>query len=150
VATIGEKLGDPYAPFDENAYVNRLILSADPVAGSITLFEPDFRPGARVQVMSRDNALMLDSAHRGAAALFERTVARPPSGGPEPLLALYIDCAGRASLRSGAAVEEAELVLAQAPATVPFIGFYSGVEVAPFAGDSRPLDWTGVLTVLRR
>lgn len=151
VATIGEKLGDPYAPFDENAYVNRLILSADPATGSITLFEPDFRPGTRVQVMSRDNALMLDSARRGAAALFDRTAAAGPPDGPEPLLALYIDCAGRASLRSGAAVEEAELVLAQVPPTVPFIGFYSGVEVAPFAGgDSRPLDWTGVLTVLRR
>jgi hypothetical protein len=32
----------------------------------------------------------------------------------------------------------------------PFMGFYSGVEIAPFAGNySRPLDWTGVLTVLQ-
>jgi hypothetical protein len=31
------------------------------------------------------------------------------------------------------------------------MGFYSGVEVAPFAGlPSRPLDWTGVLSVLYR
>jgi hypothetical protein len=30
------------------------------------------------------------------------------------------------------------------------MGFYSGVEIAPFAGSySRPLDWTGVLTILQ-
>ena len=32
---------------------------------------------------------------------------------------------------------------------VPFLGFYSGVEIAPVRGISRPLDWTGVLATLR-
>ena len=32
--------------------------------------------------------------------------------------------------------------------SAPFLGFYSGVEVAPFGAYSRPLDWTGVLTML--
>jgi hypothetical protein len=145
VATLGQKQGDPYAPYDEKSYVNRLILSADAQTGSITLFEPDFERGAQVQIMSRDNGLMLDSVRRGVEAM-NRSVA-----GGDNLLGLYIDCAGRASARSGSAIEEAELVVKGLDASFPFLGFYSGVEVAPFDGEhSRPLDWTGVLTVLRR
>jgi hypothetical protein len=144
VATLGQKQGDPYAPYDENNYVNRLILQADPVRLSITLFEPDFVVGTRVQIMSRDNTLMLESVERGVKALKENI------GGTDCLLALYIDCAGRASVMSGAPVEEAQLVLDTLAPAFPVMGFYSGVEIAPFAGDySRPLDWTGVLTILR-
>jgi hypothetical protein len=143
VATLGEKQGDPYAPYDENNYVNRLILRADPVARSITLFEPDFGVGTRVQIMSRDNPLMLDSVERGVAELKRRIV------GKRCALGLYIDCAGRASVVTGASPEEADLVLRSLQPDFPFMGFYSGVEIAPFAGDySRPLDWTGVLTIL--
>jgi hypothetical protein len=144
-ATLGEKQGDPFAPYDENAYVNRLILRANPETGSVTLFEQDFARGTRVQIMSRDNSLMLESVKRGVAEM-NRAVA-----GTQPLLGLYIDCAGRGSARSGAPVEEAELVQRGLDAAVPLLGFYSGVEIAPFAGGlSRPLDWTGVLTVLQR
>jgi hypothetical protein len=145
VATLGQKQGDPYAPYDEKSYVNRLILSADAATGSITLFEPDFEQGALVQIMSRDNGLMLDSVRRGVEVL-NRSV-----GDADNLLGLYIDCAGRASARSGSSIEEAELVVRGLDQRVPLLGFYSGVEVAPFDGEhSRPLDWTGVLTVLRR
>ena len=142
VATLGEKHGDPFAPFDENAYVNRLILGANRAAGSITLFEPDFHQGAKVQIMARDNALMLESVRHGTAAIQARSLAR------KPFLGLYIDCAGRASARSGAALEEAALVMENLDPAFPLLGFYSGVEIAPFAGYSRPLDWTGVLTLL--
>ena len=145
VATLGQKQGDPYAPYDEKSYVNRLILSANPEAGSITLFEPDFERGAMVQIMSRDNGLMLDSVRRGVQA------ANAAVAGHDALLGLYIDCAGRASARSGSPVEEADLVVRGLDPRIPLLGFYSGVEVAPFAGErSKPLDWTGVLTVLRR
>jgi hypothetical protein len=144
IATLGEKQGDPFAPYDENAYVNRLILRVNRSIGSITLFEPDFERGTRVQIMSRDNALMLDSVRHGMAAI-NRAIA-----GRESFLALYIDCAGRASARSGAAVEEADLVREAVPRALPLLGFYSGVEIAPFEGYSRPLDWTGVITVLHR
>jgi hypothetical protein len=144
LATLGQKQGDPFAPYDENSYVNRLILRASPDTGSVTLFEPDFFPGAKVQIMARDNALMLDSARNGVAAM-NRTMQ-----GRDNLLALYIDCAGRASARSGALTEEAEVVLNGLTDSVPFAGFYSGVEIAPFQGYSLPLDWTGVLAVLRR
>ena len=144
VATLGEKQGDPFAPYDENAYVNRLIVGGDRASGSITLFEPDFRRGAKVQIMARDNALMLESARQGTAAMRRRWA------GARPFLALYIDCAGRASARSGAPIEEAELVIQGFDPAVPLAGFYSGVEIAPFGGYSRPLDWTGVLAVLER
>ena len=142
IATLGEKQGDPYAPYDENSYVNRLILRANRTTGSITLFEKDFHLGTRVQIMSRDNALMLDSVRNGISK-----INRTQSGG-QPFLAIYIDCAGRASARSGAAVEEARLVADGLSPAIPFLGFYSGVEIAPFEGYSRPLDWTGLLTVL--
>jgi hypothetical protein len=144
IATLGEKQGDPYAPYDENSYVNRLILRTNHASGSITLFEPDFRRGTRVQIMSRDNSLMLESVREGVASINQRVAGR------QSLLGLYIDCAGRASARSGAAIEEAELVRRGLDPSVPLLGFYSGVEIAPFAGYSRPLDWTGVLTVLER
>lgn len=145
IATLGQKQGDPFAPYDERSYVNRLILTADADTGSITLFEPDFEPGAMVQIMSRDNSLMLESVRRGV------TAANASIQDRDALLALYIDCAGRASARSGSPIEEAGLVAQGLDPSVPLLGFYSGVEVAPFAGDrSKPLDWTGVLTLLRR
>ena len=81
---------------------------------------------------------------RGTAAMRGRWA------GARPFLALYIDCAGRASARSGAPIEEAELVIQGFDPAVPLAGFYSGVEIAPFGGYSRPLDWTGVLAVLER
>jgi hypothetical protein len=145
VATLGQKQGDPFAPYDENNYVNRLILHANAERASITLFEPDFAVGTRVQIMSRDNVLMLESVERGVTELGRRVA------GDDTVFALYIDCAGRASVMSGAATEEAALVLQTLAPAFPFMGFYSGVEIAPFAGDySRPLDWTGVLSVFQR
>ena len=145
VATLGQKQGDPFAPYDEDSYVNRLILRADPGTGSITLFEPDFAVGTRVQIMSRDNGLMLESVQRGVARL-KREIE-----GLDCLLGLFIDCAGRASVVTGADPEEAALAVATLAPGYPFMGFYSGVEIAPFAGDySRPLDWTAVLTVIHR
>ena len=142
LATLGEKQGDPFAPYDENAYVNRLIFTSDRESGSVTLFEPDFQVGTMVQIMSRDNSLMLQSVQAGVEA-----ANRTPAHG-QPLFHLYIDCAGRASAFSGAAVEEAEMVVRGLDASVPLLGFYSGVEIAPFDGYSRPLDWTGLLTTL--
>ena len=143
IATLGSKQGDPFAPFSERAYVNRLILGGDRATGSIMLFEPDFKPGMLVQVMGRDNELMLQSVRDGV----ER--ANAVIGGGDSLFSLYVDCAGRASAHTGAVVEEADLVRQHLDRTIPFLGFYSGVEIAPFHGRSRALDWTGVLTIVR-
>ncbi len=140
--TLGQKHGDPHAPYDESAYINRLIISTDREAGTITLFEADFSVGARVQIMLRDNETMVDSAR-------ERTRELVASVQPtKPSLALYVDCAGRTGAFSGADVEEAAAVRDALGAQTPLLGFYSGVEIAPLLGRSRPLDWTGVLTLL--
>ena len=142
--TLGEKLGDPFAPYDENAYVNRLILNANRATNSITLFEPDFAVGTRVQIMSRDNELMLQSAYDGVEVLGQ--AASAPNH--DAAFSLYIDCAGRASAVSGAREEEADIVRQGFPQSVPFLGFYSGVEIAPFGDCARALDWTGVLATV--
>jgi hypothetical protein len=63
-------------------------------------------------------------------------------------LSLSMDCAGRSRAFSGAETEEASLVQQALGEQVPLLGFYSGVEIAPLLGRSRPLDWTGVLTLL--
>ncbi len=144
IATLGEKQGDPFGPYDENDYVNRLILTSHQTNGSVTLFEPDFKQGARVQIMSRDNALMLQSVRDGVLAA-NRGIAEGTT-----LFSLYVDCAGRASAMSGAPTEEAEIVAQTLDRSAPFLGFYSGVEIAPFGDTSRPLDWTGLLLSMRR
>lgn len=148
LATLGQKHGDPFAPFDEKAYVNRLIVGADRAAGSITIFEPDFVQGAKIQVMARDNGLMLDSVRRGVAEI------EGLMNGRRPLFSLYLDCAGRASASTGAPAEEAEIAIDASAGLGPMLGFYSGVEIAPVGleaggtGVSRPLDWTAVMSAL--
>lgn len=141
IVTLGKKYGEPYAPFDEQMYVNRLVIDSDHEEGSVTIFEADFQQGDIVQVMSRDNQLMVESVDKGTAELLETV----DLGNAE--FALYIDCAGRASAFSGSETEEADIVRKIIGESIPFLGFYSGVEIAPLLGRSRPLDWTGVLTV---
>ncbi|MBN2103072.1 FIST C-terminal domain-containing protein [bacterium] len=139
--TIGQKHGDPFAPYDESSYVNRLILASNPENGSVVLFEADFQEGTRIQIMSRDNHLMYESVQKGTQELLESVQNR------DPFFALYIDCAGRCNAFSGSEVEEASIVQNRIGQNVPLLGFYSGVEIAPLLGRSRPLDWTGVLTL---
>jgi small ligand-binding sensory domain FIST len=139
--TIGKKHGRLFTPYDESAYVNRLILSSNPADGSVTLFDADFQVGTKIQVMSRDNFLMLESTQKRTKDLLASL------NGEKPIFALYIDCAGRSSGFSGAEAEEASMVQTALGQNVPLLGFYSGVEIAPLLGRSRPLDWTGVLTV---
>ena len=69
--------------------------------------------------------------------------------GLRPVCGLYIDCAGRTSEYSMTVDEEgAEVQHVFRDRGVPLLGFYSGVEIAPFLGGNRGLDWTGVLCVL--
>jgi len=139
--TIGEKQGDPFGPYDESAYVNRLILTGNPEDGSVVLFEADFKAGSKVQIMSRDHKLMLQSVEKGTHLVLETMKDF------HPFFALYIDCAGRCNAFSGGEVEEASIVRDMIGSSIPLLGFYSGVEIAPLLGRSRPLDWTGVLTL---
>lgn len=143
LVTLGANYGsDPYGDFDENEYVNRLIAAANPEDGSVILFESDFGPGERVQVMRRSNEHMLSSARDMSNSVLNSV------GKSDPFLALYIDCAGRTSGFSGAGAEEGAIIQETIGSQMPLLGFYSGVEIAPFMGGSRALDWTGVLIVL--
>ena len=139
---LGQQHGDLFGPSDGSSYVNRLIVSIDPEAGTLTLFEPDFEVGSRVQVLTRDNRLMFDAARQGAEALIKDIA------GSHSLLGLYIDCAGRAGMLCGSEDEEARVVIETLGDTLPIAGFFSGVEIAPLLGRSRPLDLTGVLIAL--
>jgi small ligand-binding sensory domain FIST len=139
--TLGEKHGDLYAPYSESAYVNRLIVNANPEDGSVRIFEADFQVGTKIQIMSRNNQMMMESVQQRTKAL------RDSLGSATPLGALYINCAGRACAFGGGDVEEASVLQKELGAEIPLLGFYSGVEIAPLLGRSRPLDWTGVLTL---
>jgi len=124
--------------------VNRLITGVTADGRGIGMFEPDLAPGMEIQFMIRDNRIMLDSARENTAELLRRITA----GGKRPIFALYIDCAGRTAEQSVTDSEEAsEVQKVLNHSGVPLLGFYSGVEIAPFLGRSRGLDWTGVLVV---
>jgi hypothetical protein len=143
LVTLGANYGaDPYGDFDENQYVNRLIAAANPSDGSVVLFESDFGPGEKVQVMRRSNEHMIESARTMSSNVLGK------ARGSQPFLGLYIDCAGRTSGFSGAGSEEGAIIQEMIGSQMPLLGFYSGVEIAPFLGGSRALDWTGVLIVL--
>jgi len=141
IVTLGEKHGDPMAPYDESSYVNRLIVSADKEEGSVTLFEADFTEGTNIQIMTRDNQLMLDSVKKRTKELFDSMNSAELIGG------LYINCAGRCSAFTGSEVEDAKILQEEWKKDIPLMGFYSGVELAPLLGRTRPLDWTGVLSL---
>ncbi len=143
LVTLGANYSDdPYGDFKEDEYVNRLIAGVNPEDGSLILFESDFGPGEKVQIMRRSNEKMLESARSISESLLDEVK------DSDPFLGIYIDCAGRTSGFCGAGAEEGAFVQETIGAEMPLLGFYSGVEVAPFMGGSRALDWTGVLIVL--
>jgi hypothetical protein len=139
--TLGEKHGNPYAPFNDGQYVNRLVIAIDPADDALVLFEADFKVGSRVQLMAYEPWRMIESAREQSQALLAEL------GQQTPLFALYIDCAGRSMAFSGMDEDETVPVRQQVGAQCPLLGVYSGVEVAPLMGRARPLDWTGVLAL---
>jgi hypothetical protein len=143
--SIGVNMGGKYDDFQEDRYVNRLISGIQPGGNGIVLFEPDLAAGMEIQFMLRDGAQMIASAQANAAAL----LAQIKADGRRPVFAFYIDCAGRCAAFSETLTEEAaEIQTVCQQHHIPLLGFYSGVEIAPFLGQSRGLDWTGVLMAL--
>ena len=139
--TLGEKYGDPFAPFNENQYVNRLVMTSDLADDSMTLFEADFQAGTRVQLMVIDPWRMIESARYQTQILLAALDRQALAFG------LYIDCAGRSVAFSGLEDDETAPIRELVSRHCPLLGFYSGVEIAPFLGRARPLDWTGVLAL---
>ena len=143
--TIGVNYGEKYGKYEEEKYVNRLITGVTSDKEGVIMFESDLKNGMQIQFMSRDAEQMVRSAKKNSEALL-RSVSNKKK---KPVFGLYIDCAGRAGKYSYSDVEEAsEVQKIINRYEVPFIGFYSGVELAPFQGASKGLDWTGVLLIL--
>ncbi|MDX1536475.1 FIST signal transduction protein [Arsukibacterium sp.] len=141
----------------ENDYSNRLISGVLPNDEGIILFEPDMHEGMEIQLMRRSPALSRASARTSTEALLQQM----KQDGRQPLIAIYMDCAGRIAQLDPAAATGAEWPAAGQEdarevqsllneARIPLLGFYCGVEIAPQAGKSRGLDWSGVLIILAR
>ena len=135
--TLGLNLGKKFEEFDDNNYANRLVLAVDEEKKALIMFEPDLKTGDEVQLMRR--SVDLDYVSAGMDEIIKRV--------EKPLFLFYIDCAGRAKPFSGGLFEEAEEVQKKAGG-IPFLGIYSGVELAKIRGHLQPLDWTGVVTIL--
>lgn len=143
--TIGLNKGEKFADFSEDNYINRLIAGALPDGKGICMFEADLDEGTQIQFMLRDTMQMIESVKLNSKKIFNRIEADHR----KPCLGIYIDCAGRASIQSHTATEEAACVQQIFnEKNIPLFGFYSGVEIGPFQGSSRGLDWTGVLIIL--
>jgi hypothetical protein len=142
--TIGINCGRRFDEPEEANYINRLITGALPDGQGIGIFEPDLAPGVEIQFMLRDSSKMIESARRNSNEIMKQI----RSDGKKALFGIYIDCAGRTAEQSNTITEEAlEVQKVFIENQTPLIGFYSGVEVAPFLQKSRGLDWTGVLLI---
>ncbi|KKO45839.1 hypothetical protein WG68_09035 [Arsukibacterium ikkense] len=133
----------------ENDFSNRLISGILPNDEGLILFEPDMHEGMQVQLMRRSPALGRASAQASTEDLLQQI----NRDGKQPVFALYMDCAGRvAQFDPDDAGQEDAMAVQQLlnQAKIPLLGFYCGVEIAPQAGKSRGLDWSGVLVILTR
>jgi hypothetical protein len=143
--TIGVDSGEKFTMPDESTCVNRLILGALPDGEAISIFEEDLEIGTMIRFMIRDADEMMNSAKKNS----ETIIARIKAKNEEPVLGLYIDCAGRTAEYQNITMEEATVIQDVFNRhDIPLLGFYSGVEIAPMPEKSRGLDWTGVLMVL--
>jgi len=139
--TLGVNQGDKWGPFREEEYANRMCVGVDRKRNALVMVEPDLVEGSEIQLMRRSfdfDYIYAETRKLLAGLAAERC---------RPILALYIDCAGRAGAYSGNDQEEAREVQ-KALGNIPLLGFYTGVEIAQLAsGRVVPLDWTGVLCI---
>ncbi|MDR3255675.1 MAG: FIST C-terminal domain-containing protein [Synergistaceae bacterium] len=132
----GVNKGDKWGNFDENSYANRLCLGIDRERGGIVMFEPDMVAGTDFQIMYR--SLDLGYMQPRIDGIFADI------GNRKPVLAVYINCAGRAAGYGGVDMEDAVMVQKTVAGRAPVLGIYTGVEIASVEGRPRGLDWTGV------
>lgn len=135
--TLGVNKGEKFGEFKEEDYVNQLCIAVDQRRRALLMFEPYLAPGVEVQLMRRE--INFRAIGERIDALFERL------GDRRPLLALYLDCAGRTRVLAGTREEEGEAVQEAIANRVPLLGLYTGIEIARVRGAVQPLDWTGVL-----
>jgi hypothetical protein len=137
--TIGMNQGDRFAARDED-YAVRLCMDIDRERGGLVMFGDDMQAGTEVQLMRR--TLDLDYVRARANELLARV------GDRDPVLALYIDCAGRAGAHCGMDFEEAQGVQEAVGSKMPLFGWYGGCELAKAGPVMQSHNWTGVLSVL--
>ncbi len=138
--TLGLNKGDKYGDFKEQDYANRVCLAVDAEQKALIMFEPDLQAGDEVQLMHR--SINLDYLYTGIADLKEKAF------GKKRLLYFYINCGGRAKPFAGGELEDVTEIQKIIGHETPFMGFYSGVEVAKIRNHLQALDWTGVLCLL--
>jgi hypothetical protein len=137
--TIGMNQGDRFAARDED-YAVRLCMDIDRERGGLVMLGDDMQAGTEVQLMRR--TLGLDYVRARADELLAGV------GDRDPVLALYIDCAGRAGAHCGMDFEEAQGVQEAVGSKMPLFGWYGGCELAKAGPVMQSHNWTGVLSVL--
>jgi len=139
--TIGMNHGDRFAARDED-YAVRLCMEIDRERGGLVMLGDDMQAGTEVQLMRR--TLDLDYVRQRADKLLAGL------GDREPVLATYIDCAGRAGAYSGTDFEEARGVQEAVGSKMPLFGWYVGCELAKAGPVMQSHNWTGILSVFSR
>ena len=137
--TFGINNGDKFGPFREDDYAVRLCSAVDRARGGLAFFGDDLQPGQEFQLMRR--SLDLDYMSRRVGELMGRVEGR------RPVLALYIDCAGRCSAMTGTDGEEATEIQKALGDRVPLIGLYVGGEIARAGDVMQSHNWAGVLSI---
>lgn len=137
--TLGLNKGAKFGEFKEENYANRLCMAIDKSRSALVMFEPNLVAGSEVRLMRRS----IDFDYIGTRA--RQLLAG--LDGRKPFLAVYIDCAARASAYCGTEREEAEEVQRAIGSVMPLLGMYAGVEIAKVGSEMEALDWTGVLCV---
>jgi len=120
--TLGINNGDRFGEYREDDYSVRLCMDVDMARRGLVFFGDDLQAGTVVQLMRR--SIDYEYIRRRADALLDGL------DGRRPFLALYIDCAGRASAFCGSDREEAEEVQKAIGSRVPLLGWYVGCEIA--------------------
>lgn len=140
--TLGINHGDKFGEPRDEDYAVRLCMDIDRERGGLMMFGDDMQEGVEVQLMRR--TLNLDYVERRSRELLDRV------GDRHPILALYIDCAGRAASYCGTDWEEASGVQNVIGQEMPLLGWFVGGEIAKAGPVMQSHNWTGILSVLCR
>ena len=139
--TFGVNRGERWGRFRDQDYVNRMCVRVDAKRRGLSVAEP-LAEGTEVQLMRRE--VDLAYTRDQAAELMQRLA----DEGRQPVLALYLDCAGRAAAYSEIEEEDGHYLQEGLGGSVPLLGLYGGGEMVRVGGAMETLDWTGVLNVL--
>lgn len=136
--TVGRNMGDKWAKFKADSYVNRMCVGIDTKKGGIKMAEIDITPGTDIQFMRR--GYEMDYVEKQTTELIDKVVASQR----KPIFALYLNCAGRAAMYSENTEEDAYYVAKAIDERFPFLGIYEAGELAVIRNRLEVLDWTGV------